>query len=73
MDTASYASLSMYVCIPRVQVAIGKMFEMFIVHDHHDLQIMKVQLERRMSRDILWMPGVSRAHNSASHRSGGLA
>jgi hypothetical protein len=29
---------------PNVQVAIGKMFDMFIVHDHEDLRLMKVIL-----------------------------
>lgn len=29
-----------------MQVAIGKMFEMFIVHDHADLQLLKVLFNR---------------------------
>ena len=35
----------MIICVRAcMQVAIGKMFEMFIVHDHADLQLLKVLL-----------------------------
>jgi len=32
-------------------VAIGKMFEMFVVHDHHDLELLKA--------GILNLPGLA--------------
>jgi hypothetical protein len=36
--------LAIKVVPAQVQVAIGKMFDMFIVHDHNDLRLLKVPL-----------------------------
>jgi hypothetical protein len=42
-----------------VQVAIGKMFEMFIVHDHADLQLLKVLFNHLQTEALVVSPDMT--------------
>ena len=43
LGTGTLVTVHLLTC---TQVAIGKMFEMFIVHDHADLRLLKVSLQK---------------------------